>query len=78
MAWPLVGKGMSGETEEPTVPIVCAACDTESSVPLSSVAEAIERHNEAVHDGADEARVDPALTDALADLVVEDLGLLEE
>lgn len=78
MTWPVHGGGMSGDEEEPTVPIVCAACDTESEVALSAVGEAIERHNETVHDGAEEARVDPALTDALADLVVEDLGLLEE
>lgn len=68
---------MAGESE-PTVPVVCTACETETSVPLSDVGDVIEDHNQSVHDGAEEAVVDPAITDALADLVVEDLGLLEE
>lgn len=65
-----------GEDEEPTVPVVCPACETTSRVSLSGVADAIERHNETVHDGEEVAEVDPALKDRLADVVAEDLGLL--
>lgn len=68
---------MSGE-DEPTVPVICPACETETDVPLSSVADVVEEHNESVHDGAEEAEIDPALTDALADIVAEDMGLFEE
>jgi hypothetical protein len=68
---------MAGESE-PTVPVVCTACETETAVPLSEVGGVIEDHNQSVHDGAEEAVVDPAVTDALADLVAEDLGLLED
>ncbi len=63
--------------EEPDVPILCPDCDTETRVPLSEVAETLERHNETQHDGEECARVDPDLADQLADLVAEDLGLLE-
>ncbi|WP_247731066.1 hypothetical protein [Halovivax limisalsi] len=64
--------------DEPTVPILCEACDTESRVALPDVADAVTRHNEHHHDGESIAEVDPALKDELADLVVEDLGLLED
>lgn len=63
--------------DEPDVPILCPDCDTETRVPLSEVAETLERHNETQHDGEECARVDPDLADQLADLVAEDLGLLE-
>ncbi len=63
--------------DEPDVPIRCPACDTETRVPLSEVAEKLERHNETQHDGEERAQVDPHLADRLADLVAEDLGLLE-
>jgi len=63
--------------DEPDVPILCPDCDTETRVPLSAVAETLERHNETQHDGEECARVDPDLADQLADLVAEDLGLLE-
>lgn len=66
------------EEGEPTVPIVCEACGTETDVSLSDVATVVERHNETVHDGAEQAQVDPAVADELADLVAADLGLLEE
>jgi len=66
------------EGDDPTVPIVCSECDTTSHVPLSEVAETVERHNERVHDGADHAEVDPALREQLADLVAEDMGLLDD
>ncbi|GAD53843.1 hypothetical protein MBEHAL_2603 [Halarchaeum acidiphilum MH1-52-1] len=47
-------------------------------MPLSEVAETVERHNDRVHDGADEAEVDPDVADQLADLIARDLGFLEE
>lgn len=64
--------------EEPTVPIVCTACETETRVPLPDVADALSRHNEGKHDGEPVAEVDPALKDRLADLVAEDMGLFDE
>lgn len=66
------------DDEEPTVPVVCPACGTETAVPLAEVEAAVTEHNESVHDGAAEARVDPAVTEALADVVADDLGLLED
>jgi hypothetical protein len=63
--------------DDPTVPIVCPACET-TQVPLAEVADAVERHNESVHDGEEVAAVDPAITERLADLVAEDMGLLDE
>jgi len=64
--------------DEPTVPIVCTACDTTTRVPLADVADAVDRHNENVHDGEDVAEIDPAIVSSLADLVVEDMGLLDD
>ncbi|WP_418281867.1 hypothetical protein [Halorubrum sp. DTA98] len=64
--------------EEPTVPIVCTDCGTETRVPLSDVADALSRHNDGNHDGEAIAEVDPALKDRLADLVAEDMGLFDE
>ena len=64
--------------DEPTVPIVCSACDTTTRVPLPEVAEAVDRHNENVHDGEAIAEIDPAIVESLADLVAEDMGLLDE
>lgn len=66
------------ETGGPDVPIHCPACETTTRIPLDDVADAVARHNEQLHDGDDVARVDPDLVDQLADLVVEDLGLLDE
>lgn len=63
---------------EPTVPIHCPECETTSRVPLSAVAETIERHNDERHDGDEIASVDPDVADRLADLIAEDLGLLDE
>ncbi len=65
-------------TDEPSVPIVCTECETETRVPLSDVAETLSRHNDGKHDGEDVAEVDPALKDQLADLVAKDLGLFDE
>ncbi|MEF8856591.1 MAG: hypothetical protein V5A16_04130 [Haloplanus sp.] len=64
--------------DDPTVPIVCPACETTTRVPLADVADAVERHNEGVHDGEEVAAVDPAVADRLADLVAEDMGLLDD
>jgi hypothetical protein len=63
--------------DEPDVPIRCEACETTSRVPLSEVGDAVDRHNERLHDGEGVAEVDPALTDQLADIVGEEMGLLE-
>ena len=63
--------------DEPDVPIRCEACETTTRIPLSDVGDAVDRHNDQLHDGEEVAEVDPALADQLADLVAEDLGLLE-
>jgi len=63
--------------EDPTVPIICEACGTETRVPLESLADTLERHNENRHDGEEMAQVDPEIADRIADLVADDLGLLE-
>ena len=68
---------MSSNEEEPDVPIICPDCETTTEIPLSEVADSLERHNEQLHDGEEIARVDPAITEQLTDLVAEDLGLLE-
>jgi len=65
-------------TEEPSVPIVCTDCGTETRVPLSDLEDTLSRHNEGKHDGETVAEVDPGLKDQLADLVAEDLGLFDE
>ncbi|SEH36558.1 hypothetical protein SAMN05192561_10125 [Halopenitus malekzadehii] len=66
------------DEDEPTVPIRCSACETTTRVPLSSLADAIDRHNRTRHDGEEIAEVAPGIADRLADLVARDLGLLEE
>ena len=68
---------MSSDTDDPDVPIICPECDTESRVPLSEVADMLDRHNENQHDGEECAQVDPDLAEQLQDLVAEDLGLLD-
>lgn len=67
---------MSESDSEPTVPIVCEDCGTETRIPLSELATALDRHNDNRHDGEEIAQVDPALADELANLVAEDLDLL--
>jgi hypothetical protein len=64
--------------EQATVPIVCAECETTTRVPLSELATTLERHNDNQHDGEQVAQVDPDVADQVADLVAEDLGLLDE
>jgi RNase P subunit RPR2 len=61
---------------DPTVPIVCPECDTETRIPISKVADSLDQHNERLHDGEEIARVDPAIAEQLANVVAEDLGLL--
>ena len=69
---------MTDSEDDTGVPVQCDVCETRTRVPLSDLADAIERHNETVHDGEAVAEVDPDIKAQLADLVVEDLGLLEE
>lgn len=64
-------------SDDPLVPIVCPACETRSEVALSELPEAVDRHNDRLHDGTEEATVDPALADRLADLVAEEMELLD-
>lgn len=68
---------MTGDTDEPDVPIVCEACGTETTIPLSEVADMLETHNENQHGGEEHAQVDPELAEQVQDLVAEDMGLLE-
>ncbi len=63
--------------DKPDVPVHCPECETTTRFPLSSVGENIEQHNDRLHDGEDVAGVDPAVADELADIVAQDLGLLE-
>jgi len=69
---------MSEDADEPTVPITCPDCGTETRIPVDDVADALERHNDRFHDGEEVAQVDPDVADQLADLVATDLGLLDE
>jgi hypothetical protein len=64
-------------SEDPEVPVVCPDCDTETAVPLSELAETLERHNDRQHGGEERARVDPGLAAAIEDLVAEEMGLLD-
>ena len=64
-------------SDDPTVPVLCEACETTTEVPLSEVAETIRRHNENVHDGEEHAQVDPTIAEHLQDLVARDMGLLD-
>jgi|APHM01.1.fsa_nt_gi hypothetical protein len=68
--------GMSDE--QPHVTVICPDCETESKIPLSELEGTITRHNDRLHDGEQRAKVDPAITDHMADLAAEDLGLLDE
>jgi len=66
------------DDDGPKVPIHCPECETTTRIPLSELETQIERHNETVHDGEDVARVDPAVAEQIQNLVVEDLGLLDD
>ncbi|MFB6117262.1 hypothetical protein [Halosegnis sp.] len=63
--------------DEPTVPVRCEECGTETRVPLTDVADAIERHNTNRHDGEQVAGVDEAVREHIADLAANDLGLTD-
>lgn len=67
---------MTDDADGPEVPIDCPECGSASRVPLSEVGDVLDRHNQRRHDGADVARVDPAIAEHLADMVAEDLDLL--
>jgi len=67
---------MPDNDADPTVPIVCPDCETETRIPISDVADSLQQHNERLHDGEEVAQVDPDLAEELADIVAEDLGLL--
>jgi hypothetical protein len=67
---------MADDTDDPTVPVICEECETETEVALSTVADAVERHNDQLHDGEQVAQVDPAIADHVTDLVAEELGLV--
>lgn len=62
--------------DEPDVPVICPACETTTRVPISRVADSVERHNEQLHEGEDIAEIDPDIAEQLQNLVAEDLGLL--
>ncbi|MFW6436153.1 MAG: hypothetical protein ACOCYZ_00800 [Halococcoides sp.] len=64
--------------EEPTVPVVCSTCETTTRVPLDDLEATIADHNDRLHDGDPIAEVDPAIADALADLVAQDVVFDEE
>lgn len=66
------------DDDAPEVPIHCPDCETTSRIPFPEVGDAVASHNAQLHDGEDVARVDPELADQLADIVAEELGLLEE
>jgi hypothetical protein len=63
--------------DETDVPIVCTECETTAEVALSELADRLEQHNERMHDGESVAEVDPDVADQLADLIADELGLLE-
>jgi hypothetical protein len=67
---------MAGD-DEPAVPVICPDCETTTRVALPDVADAIERHNDQLHDGEQVAEVDPDISEHLTDLVAEDLELLD-
>jgi len=66
------------DEDAPDVPIVCPECETTTRVPLPELEATLARHNEQRHGGESVAEVDPALADTMADLVAEDLQLLDE
>lgn len=62
--------------DEPEVPILCPECETTTRIPLSKVADSVDRHNEQMHDGEEVAQVDPDIAQELQNIVAEDLDLL--
>jgi hypothetical protein len=68
---------MQGDTDDPDVPVLCDECGTRTRVPLSTVGEAVQRHNDQLHDGEDVAEIDPDVAATLLDLVAEGMGLTD-
>ena len=66
---------MASDDDRPTIPVVCPACDTRTSVAFDDVEAAVTRHNEQLHDGEAVAEVDPTVLEALTDRVAKDMGL---
>lgn len=64
------------EEELPEIPVVCEDCGTRTKVAFDDVEAAVARHNEQRHDGETVAQVDPAVMEALADRLAEDLGFV--
>ena len=64
-------------SDEPTVPVRCPECETETRVALDEVADAIERHNANRHDGDEVAAVAPEVREHIAELAADDLGLTD-
>jgi hypothetical protein len=73
-----VGTMPTDADDPPRVPIVCEECQTASRVPLPGVADAIEKHNDRLHDGEDVAGVDPDVVRHVTDLAAEEMGLKED
>lgn len=65
-------------SEEPLVPIMCEICETEAKIPLELVESRLKTHNNRQHDGEEYAVVDPIVSNHLANLIAEDLGLIEK
>ena len=61
--------------DDPTVPVVCEDCGTDTRVSLSDLRETLDRHNENQHDGDDVAQVAPRIANELANVVAEDLDV---
>lgn len=64
-------------SDEPSVPVRCAECGTETRVPLDDVGDAVDRHNANRHDGEAVAEVAPEVREHIADLAAKDLGLTD-
>ena len=68
---------MTSDDELPDIPVVCADCDTRTTVPFEDVEDAVARHNDQLHDGEPGAQVDPDVLEQLNDLVARDMGILD-
>jgi hypothetical protein len=66
---------MTTEEDMPEIPVICPTCDTRSYVPFEEVSDAVQRHNDQLHDGESIAEVDPEVLDALTTKFGEDMGL---
>jgi hypothetical protein len=68
---------MTESADQPEIPVVCPECGTRSRIPFSEIEDAVEAHNDRLHDGEPVASVDPDVFDHLADRLADDLGFLE-